>query len=52
MPKAPSPFRACWQYVEDKALEISDDLGKNNLWRRMLKNILATTILGLLNILL
>ena len=27
---------------------IWDDLGKNNLWKRMLKNVIATTLLGTL----
>ena len=34
------------QYVAEQALEIWDSLGKNNLWKRILKNVIATTLLG------
>lgn len=34
------------QYVAKQALEIWDSLGKNNLWKRILKNVIATTLLG------
>ena len=38
--------QSAWQYFEKKVMEIWDNLVKNNLWKRILKNALATTILG------
>ncbi len=34
------------RYVAEKVLEIWDNLQKNNLWKRILKNVIATTLLG------
>jgi hypothetical protein len=34
------------QYVAEQVTEIWDNLGKNNLWKRILKNVIATTLLG------
>ena len=33
-------------YGVERVVEIWESLGKNNLWRRMLKNVLATTLAG------
>ena len=34
------------RYVVDEIVEIWDNLGKHNLWKRILKNVVATTIVG------
>lgn len=34
------------QYAVKRGTEIVENLGKNNLWKRMLKNMMATTMLG------
>ena len=34
------------RYVVEQMVEIWDNLGKNNLWKRILKNVVATTIVG------
>lgn len=34
------------RYAVKRGTEVVENLGKNNLWKRMLKNIMATTILG------
>lgn len=34
------------RYVAERVLEIWDNLQKNNLWKRILKNVIATTLLG------
>lgn len=34
------------QYAAKRVTEIWDNLGKNNLWKRILKNVIATTLLG------
>ena len=34
------------RYVAERTLEIWDNLGKDNLWKRILKNVIATTLLG------
>lgn len=34
------------QYAVKRGAEIVENLGKNNLWKRMLKNMVATTMLG------
>lgn len=35
------------QYAVKRVAEILDNLGKNNLWKRILKNVTATTLLGM-----
>ncbi|KAL9126974.1 MAG: hypothetical protein Q9217_004056 [Psora testacea] len=47
MTKAPSTLQNGCLYLEKRVVEIWDNLRKNNLWRRILKNIFATTILGI-----
>lgn len=44
--KMPSALLLAQQHVRLHSIEILKDLGKNNLWKRMLKNVIATTILG------
>lgn len=34
------------RYVAARVTEILDNLGKDNLWKRILKNVIATTLLG------
>ena len=34
------------RYGEGRAAEILENLGKNNLWKRILKNTIATTVVG------
>ena len=34
------------RYVLEQIVEVWDNLGKNNLWKRILKNVIATTLLG------
>ena len=36
-------------YVVEQGIEIWDNLGRNNLWKRILKNFIATTLLGTLS---
>ena len=39
-------LREAYKYGVKCILEIHDNLGKNNLWKRILKNVIATTIAG------
>ena len=48
MAKAVSFLRKGCDYAGERATEIWDNLGKNNLWKRILKNVVATTLLGTL----
>lgn len=41
-----SALRRGRQYVVEQTVKIWDNLGKNNLWKRILKNVVATTIVG------
>ena len=41
-------FRQGRQYLAKRANEIAGELGENNLWQRMLKNVITTTLLGTL----
>ena len=41
-----SALRRARRYGADRVVEIWDSLFKNNLWKRMLKNVIATTTLG------
>lgn len=34
------------QYAVRRGTEVVENLRKNNLWKRMLKNMMATTMLG------
>lgn len=46
MAKEESALRHGRRYVAEYIVEIWDNLGKNNLWKRILKNVVATTIVG------
>ena len=46
MAKESTTSQIALRYLVEKVTEILDNLGKNNLWKRVLKNVLATTILG------
>ena len=41
-----SALRHGRRYVVEQIVEMWDNLGKNNLWKRILKNVVATTLLG------
>lgn len=34
------------RYAAERVVEIWDNVQKNNLWKRILKNVIATTLLG------
>ena len=46
MAKEESALRHGRRYVVEQTVEMWDNLGKNNLWKRILKNVVATTLLG------
>ena len=46
MPEEDSALRRGRRHVVEQIVEIWDNLGKNNLWKRILKNVVATTIVG------
>ena len=46
MPEEESALRRGRRYVVEQIVEIWVNLGKNNLWKRILKNVVATTIVG------
>lgn len=46
MTKEESALRHGRRYVVEQTVEIWDNLGKNNLWKRILKNVIATTLVG------
>lgn len=48
MARAIPVVRRAREYAADRALAIWDNLGENNLWKRMLKNVIATTTMGIL----
>ena len=46
MAKEESALQLGRRYVVEQIVEIWDNLGKNNLWKRIFKNVVATTLLG------
>ena len=46
MAKEESALQRGRRYVVEQIVEIWDNLRKNNLWKRILKNVVATTLLG------
>ena len=42
-------LRVLRRYGAGRVAEILENLGKNNLWKRILKNTMATTIVGKLS---
>ena len=45
-----SLFQKSGRYAEKQAAEIWDNLGKNNLWKRILKNVTATILLVIISL--
>lgn len=46
MAKEESALQHGRRYAVEEIVEIWDNLGKNNLWKRILKNVVATSIVG------
>ncbi|KAI4279088.1 MAG: hypothetical protein LQ337_000511 [Flavoplaca oasis] len=46
MDKSVASIRSLWVYSRKRTIEIVENLGKNHLWQRQVKNVAATTILG------
>ena len=46
MVKEESALQRGRRHVGEQIVAIWDNLGKNNLWKRILKNVVATTLLG------